>query len=193
MTTTADTILLTEKDKQRLEKIIEVSKAALEGQEIECFEYDGANKSWHQANCVCWNWRDYDYRIKPPDPKPLEHINELRRRQSAAEDEIQKLGEAFGLLRSPELKATDPETFECWAAVYSDRSVKCFVDSKEAAQLLSPPENSPVHMREVTPQMEQNELDAKRYRWWKHHFPVPNSDFGDPGEWDDIADKAMGE
>lgn len=72
MTTTSDTILLTEKDKQRLEKIIEVSKAALEGQEIECFEYNGANKSWHQANCVCWNWRDYDYRIKPPDPEPLE-------------------------------------------------------------------------------------------------------------------------
>ncbi len=72
MSKTADTILLTEKDKQRLEKIIEVSKAALEGQEIECFEYNGANKSWHQANCVCWNWRDYDYRIKPPDPEPLE-------------------------------------------------------------------------------------------------------------------------
>ncbi len=90
------------------------------------------------------------------------------------------------------IKTPDPEPLECWAAVYSDRSVKCFMDSKEAAQLLSPPENSPVHMREVTPQMEQNELDARRYRWWKHHFPVPNSDFGDPGEWDDIADKAMG-
>ncbi len=165
MTTTADTILLTEKDKQRLEKIIEVSKAALEGQEIECFEYNGANKSWHQANCVCWNWRDYDYRIKPPDPELLEcYIN------------VVDVG-------------TDP--------LDGTKALQAYWTKEEA---IEPVYGGPtrtqagVLMRQVTPQMEQNDLDAARYRWLiANGYNDERVLWDNISEWDELIDKAMEE
>ena len=45
-----------------LEEKIEVMQAALAGKEI---EYFGSTKTWIIATCPCWDWEDFDYRIKP--------------------------------------------------------------------------------------------------------------------------------
>jgi hypothetical protein len=45
-----------------LEEKIEVMQAALAGKEI---EYFGSTKNWITATCPCWDWEDFDYRVKP--------------------------------------------------------------------------------------------------------------------------------
>mgnify|MGYP001432822913 CR=1 FL=1 len=45
-----------------LKEKIEVMQACLAGKEI---EYFGSTKTWTIATHPCWDWEDFDYRIKP--------------------------------------------------------------------------------------------------------------------------------
>ena len=45
-----------------LEEKIEVMQACLAGKEI---EYFGSTKTWTIATHPCWDWEDFDYRVKP--------------------------------------------------------------------------------------------------------------------------------
>ena len=76
---------------------IKVMQAFEDGVEIQSMSR--RSLVWCDTPLPSWDWSDNNYRIKPPDPKSLEHINELLRRQSAAEDEIKKIGKELALLR----------------------------------------------------------------------------------------------
>lgn len=45
-----------------LKEKIEVMQACLAGKEI---EYFGSTKTWTIATHPCWDWEDFDYRVKP--------------------------------------------------------------------------------------------------------------------------------
>ena len=118
----------------------------------------------------------------------VDKINRLFMQMCQEFDSIQ---EELQSLKEDKGEPPDPEPLECWATTENGRLTgECWPDS-ETVPLSHRRQKH--HMREVTPQMEQDEKDARRYRWWKHHYPVPGSDFGDPSDWDDRADEAMEE
>ena len=132
-----------------------------------------------------------------------QRFDELRRRQTAAEDEIKKIGEELALLRYPELKPPDFEPLECYInVVYAvtdpldgTKALQAYWTKEEA---IEPVYGGPtrtqagVRMREVTPEMVQDELDAKRYRKLKdlHCATAPDWIYT-PWQWDRQLDKAM--
>lgn len=63
------------------------------------------------------------------------------------------------------IEPADPEPLECWANMYDDLAGETYATEKEASreERASHPHKT-VHMREVTPQDEQDRLDAARYR-----------------------------
>ena len=105
-----------------------------------CYWEDVGYEPW-------WNWEEFEYRIKPPKPEPLER----------------------------------------WATAIDDR-ITGYYRNNAPVDL---DKERVVHLREVTPQMKQDERDAKRYRWWKYHHIPPGDNTADPSAWDDRADKAM--
>ena len=121
-----------------------------------------------------------------------EKIDELRRRQSAAENEIKKIGEELALLRFPELKATDTKPLEYWVNYYGENR-KAFL-YRIAAQAVNACRDGgrTVHVHEVTLQMKQNELDAKRYRRYKELAKSQAQNwYLRPDKWDEEIDKWM--
>ena len=94
------------------------------------------------------------------------------------------------------VKPRDPEPLECWVV---KGKPTCFTDNR-ARGVWFEGENAPsdaVHMRQVTPQDEQDRKDAARYRYWRavfleqHKFLVEHV-CGTDG-WDRRIDKAMEE
>ena len=55
-------------------EMIEVMKAFDEGKEIESRSY---KTDWGDANSPCWNWYDFDYRIKPEHKTRLMTFDEI--------------------------------------------------------------------------------------------------------------------
>ncbi len=64
------------------------------------------------------------------------------------------------------IKPPDPEPLQCWANIYSDLSGHTYATREEAGgQAVGKGfERIAIHMREVTPQDEQDRKDAARYR-----------------------------
>ncbi len=90
-------------------------------------------------------------------------------------------------------KPSNPKPLECWANVYEDMSGSTYRTEELAEEDYSDMHKwSAVKIRQVTPEMVQDELDAKRYRKLKdlHCATAPDWIYT-PWQWDRQLDKAM--
>ena len=91
-----------------------------------------------------------------------------------------------------DIKPADPEPLEGWVNYYGQTKVLqniCSSPEEAKEQVYRNAIRTAVHMREVTPQMEQNEWDAARYRRLKKIFRVTERDWiFNPNLWDKELD-----
>lgn len=92
-------------------------------------------------------------------------IESLSRRIANLRDEIDECDAELQSIAFESEDTTDREPLECWVNEWSDE-IAVYYDDKTAinAALASKAQRTSIHMREVTPQDEQDREDAARYR-----------------------------
>jgi len=124
--------------------------------------------------------RDIQLRLKLTENDFKTVINSLFFVTNSLQVEITKMKQ--------DVKLSDPEPLECWAE--KDGNGMFY-------RTVSQPTPGSIHMREVTPQDEQDRKDAARYRyikteksgvlnWWDGWLDIISVD-----GWDEMLDKAM--
>ena len=53
-----------------IKEMIAVMQAFVNGKKIEYRLRDDIKSTWRNTSCPCWNWKAFEYRIKPEEEKP---------------------------------------------------------------------------------------------------------------------------